>query len=215
MNPFTFYSRHNLSELTGIRVNGIEGLLENLKSVPGSSIYHHTHRFLQQHLYLSPEPPNDFAYWVSEILGDDELGEQLASIDIVQFNSIRAIRERLVEVIELYLSSKPETRKKFAVKGKEFYFIKSISFILPTKHTVKDLREFHEALSVISIDSIYFHTFEARLRLERGVNDFSFWVDTSLGERALAGEIAGIDPYTCTLEALRGQLLKIIAKRIK
>ena len=40
-----------------------------------------------QHQYLSPEPPNDFAYWVSNVLQEDRLGEQLAAIDLIQFRN--------------------------------------------------------------------------------------------------------------------------------
>jgi len=55
--PFRFYTRLHLSELTGLRAATLQQLLELIRKVPGSSIYHHTHRFLQQHQYLSPEPP--------------------------------------------------------------------------------------------------------------------------------------------------------------
>jgi len=60
--PFRFYTRLHLSELTGLRAATLVQFLGLLKTVSGSCIYHHTHRFLQQHQYLSPEPPNDFAY---------------------------------------------------------------------------------------------------------------------------------------------------------
>ncbi len=69
--PFKFYTRLHLTELTGLRAINLSQLAALIRKVPGSSIYHHTHRFLQQHQYLSPEPPNDFAYWVSEILGEE------------------------------------------------------------------------------------------------------------------------------------------------
>ena len=67
--PFKFYTSFHLSELTGLRAATLSQLAGLLKEVSGSCIYHHTHRFLQQHQYLWPEPPNDFAYWVSEVLG--------------------------------------------------------------------------------------------------------------------------------------------------
>ena len=65
--PFRFYTRLHLTELTGLRVSTLSQLLGLLKEVPELGIYHHTHRFLQQHQYLSLEPPNDFAYWVAEL----------------------------------------------------------------------------------------------------------------------------------------------------
>lgn len=211
---FRFYTRLHLSELTGLRATTLGQLLDLIKKVPGSCIYHHTHRFLQQHQYLSPEPPNDFAYWVTEILGEDELGEQLASIDTIQYSTIRSLREKIIETIENYLKNNPLAKLRFARSDEEFHFIKSVSFVLPTNYLAYDLKEFIEVLKQITIDSIYFHIFEARLRLEKGTNDFSNWIETSIGDRELADGISKLDPYTYTLEELRRTLIKIIEERI-
>lgn len=212
--PFRFCTRLHLSELTGLRATTLGQFLALIKEVSGSSIYHHTHRFLQQHQYLSPEPPNDFAYWVSQILGEDELGERLASIDTMEYSTIRGLRDKIVLTIEEYLKNNPLAKLRFARSGEEFHFIKSVSFILPTNYTVFDLREFAEVLKKITIDSIYFHIFEARLRLGKPTNDFSFWVENSLGDRLLADEIGSFDPYTRTLEDLRKMVVQIIERRI-
>jgi len=208
--PFKFYTRLHLSELTGLKAKDIVGLLRYIKKVPGSSIYHHTHRFLQIHQYLSPEPPNDFAYWVSETLGEDELGEKLASIDTVQFTTIRGLRDKIASTIEEYIKANPSSKSKFVNPNEEFYFIKTLSFIIPTPYVAHTLKEFADTLDKITIDSIYFHIFEARLRLERGTNDFSFWLGTSLGEEELAGKLSGLDPYTRTMNDLRGAIIKLV-----
>ena len=212
--PFRFYTRSHLSELTGLKASNLNQLLNLLKEVPGSSIYHHTHRFLQQHQYLSPEPPNDFAYWVTETLGEGELGERLASIDTIQFSRIRGLREKIIKTIEDYLKKNPLAKRKFARKGEELHFIKSMSFILPTPYVVNDLKEFVEVLKKVTIDSIYFHIFEARLRLEKGDNDFSNWIESSIDDKDLADEISSLDPYTRTLEDLRNILVKIVESKI-
>lgn len=211
---FKFYTRLHLSELTGLRASTLSQLLELVKEVNGSCIYHHTHRFLQQHQYLSPEPPNDFAYWVSEVLGEDELGERLASIDVVQFPTIRSLREKIASIIEDYLRNNPLAKIRFAGEGEEFHFIKSVSFVLPTNYVACDLKEFVDILGKITIDSIYYHIFEARLRLERNTNDFSNWIETSIGNSKLAKEISKLDPYTHTLEGLRNKAIKIIKRKI-
>jgi len=212
--PFKFYTRLHLSELTGLRATTLDQLLDLIKKVSGSCIYHHTHRFLQQHQYLSPEPPNDFAYWVAEILGEDELGERLASIDTIQFSTIRSLRNKIVATIEGYLKNNPLAKLKFARSEEEFHFIKSVSFVIPTNYVAYDLREFTEILKKITIDSIYFHIFEARLRLGKGTNDFSNWIENSLGDKELADEISKLDPYTRTLENLRETLIRRIEKKI-
>lgn len=212
--PFRFYTRLHLSELTGLRATTLGQLLSLIKKVPGSCIYHHTHRFLQQHQYLSPEPPNDFAYWVTEILGEDELGEKLASIDTIQYSTIRSLREKIAQAIEDYLRSNAWAKLRFAREGEEFHFIKSVSFLLPTNYIACDLREFVNILKIITVDSIYFHIFEARLRLKKGSNDFSNWFENSIGNKKLADEISMLDPYTHTLEGLRNSLVNMIESRI-
>ena len=213
-DSFRFYTRLNLTELTGLKASTLPQLLDLIKEVPGSCIYHHTHRFLQQHQYLSPEPPNDFAYWVTQILGEGELGEQLASIDVVQFSDIRSLRDRIVETIEEYLEAVPSAKLRFAKEDEEFHFIKSVSFVLPTPYAANDLMEFLEILKKITLDAIYFHIFEARLRLEKKTNDFSNWIENSIGDKKLADRISSLDPYTQTLEDLRKTLIRIIERKI-
>lgn len=212
--PFRFQTRLHLSELTGLRATTVGQLLDLIKTVPGSCIYHHTHRFLQQHQYLSPEPPNDFAFWVSDVLGEDELGERLASIDTMQFTTIRLLRDTIAATIEEYLLKNKLTNLKFARQGEEFNFIKSVSFVLPTHYFAYDLKEFSEILAKITIHSIYFHIFEARLRLEQARNDFSNWIENSIGDKELARMFERIDPYTQTLEGLRVSLIRMVESRI-
>lgn len=210
---FRFFTRMHLSELTGLRASTLSQLLALIKEIPGASIYHHTHRFLLQYQYLSPEPPNDFAYWVSEALGEDELGEKLTSIDTIQYSTIRSLREKVIQVIELYLKDNPLAKLKFASPGEEFHFIKSISFVLATNYTAGDLKEFAQVLDKITLDSIYYHIFEARLRLERSDNDFSNWIEHSLGNKELAQKISRLDPYSYTLEELRKNIIALIKKQ--
>ncbi len=207
--PFHFCTRMHLSSLTGLKASNLKELLDIIRDAPGSCIYHHTHRFLQQHQFLSPEPPNDFSYWVREVLGEESLGEQLASIDVMQFPTIRGLREKIIETIENFLSQDPIAQKKFARTGEEFVFIRSISFIVWTDYFAANLKEFIESLKKVTIDSIYFHIFESRLRLEKPTNDFSSWLEASLDAKILADKIATLDPYTLTLEDLRMKIVRL------
>jgi len=70
--PFQFWTRLTLTKLTGRRAADLAELVEHLRAVPLSVVFHHTHHFLVQHQYLSPEPPNDFAFWVTNVLQEDE-----------------------------------------------------------------------------------------------------------------------------------------------
>ncbi len=202
-------------ELTGVRAVSLPELVGHIRAIDSSSIYFHTHQFVRQHLYLSPEPPNDFAYWVSDVLSDERLGEALSAIDITAFPSIGSIREALISTIESELEKRPRLKNLICPEGEEFNFLKSISFIFPTDCKAYDLAEFSNCLRLVSLDSLYFHMFEARLRLQRPTNDFSNWFATSLGEEKLAVDIARIDPYTYTGEGIRAAILKILDGHLK
>jgi len=207
---FRFYTRLNLVELLGRQAKNVAELLQGVRQVPGSSIYYHTHRFLQQHHYLSPEPPNDFAFWVTNSLGVDVLGERLASVDTCKFRSIRSLREKFIETLESYVREQ-NSRNTDCQGGEEFHFMSCRTFILPTSYEAQNLKEFREILERVSISSIYFHIFEARLRLERGENDFSNWLE-EIGQKKLAREISRLDPYTITLEGLRKDLIRRVSQ---
>ena len=208
VNPFYFCTHLELRESTGLKARNARDLVNTIKEVPGSVIYYHTHVFLQQHQFLSPEPPNAFSYWVTNVLGEEELGERLGSVDICQFHTIRQLREKIIEVIERYLFDAKEIRT--APIGKEFDFTKSRSFVMPTPYIAHNLKDMAEILKKISIRAIDFHVFNARLRLEKGYNDFARWIDTSLGYSKLASRLENFDPYTYTFEGLRCHIINTI-----
>ena len=210
--PFRFYARAHLKELTGLKAKNLRELADVLKTVPESVIYYHTHHFLEEHHYLTPQPSNDLSLWVDEALGEETLAERLASVDTFEFTSLQALRERLVGIIEEHLSHVSDLRE--ASEGREFHFVKSVSMILPTPYEANDIREFVESLRQLSPGSLYFHVFESRLRLGRGQNDFSTWLAESLDEIELAERIAKLDPYTYSLEGLRSSLIQLIEKEI-
>lgn len=209
MALFQFFTKLEQTLLLGLRARTIQELLTGIRSVPESSIYFHTHRFLHQHHFLSPEPPNDFAYWVTNVLGDDALGEQLWSIDTVRFDGISALREKLIAVLESYLASTNRITESFA--GEEFHFMACKTFVLPTGYVAHTVEEFAELVSKVSINSIYFHVFDAKMRLKSGENDFSRWFRDQ-GKTALANECKRLDPYSYTLDGLRRQLVAVVKK---
>jgi hypothetical protein len=127
MSVFYFKTRLNLVEMLGIRVSNVPDLLEQIRLVPGSSIYYHTHRFLQQHNYLCPEPPNDFAFWITNALGLDGLGEQLASVDTIKFIKINDLREAFSAIIEKSLQRKIGLTT-ICHEGEEFHFLPDLCF---------------------------------------------------------------------------------------
>jgi hypothetical protein len=210
--PFHFFTRLGLTIVTGIRAATLRELADALIGAPDMVVYQHTHRFLQQHQFLVPEPPNDFAYWATYALNDEPLGERLAAIDTVRFNSLADLKKALVTVMEDRLRKGGDDRR--APEGKEFHFMRAKRFSLPTPHRARTLQEFAEGLRRVSVSSLYLHVFEARLRPPLGINDFSHWFETQLGEKDLAKKVASLDPYTQTLEGLRTKILALIEGKL-
>jgi hypothetical protein len=212
--PFRFCTSLILQEATGLRAATLSTLAKLLRIVPDACIYHHTHYFLLSHHYLTPEPTNDFACWVGDVLGEEPLGELLASIDIMEYHNLQGLRATLVSTIETYLQEHPLVRLKFVSEGAEFFFVKSVHVIMPTSYTAWTLAEFAEALGQISIHSLYFHIFDARLRLGHPTNDFALWLTGQLGLQELGKEVSRLDPYAHTLETLRSILLALIRREL-
>lgn len=213
--PFRFYTSFVLQEATGLRAATLPQLAGLLRTVPEACVYHHTHYFLLSHHYLSPEPTNDFAYWVAEMLGEGRLGEVLASIDTLHFRSLADLRTSLADAIDHYLAQAPLAKLKFVSEGEEFHFIKSVHVVAPTPWTVTTLAEFAEILQRVSVSSLYFHVFDAHLRVGPGTNDFSKWLREALGEESLAADLEAMDPYTDSLEMLRTRLVQLVRQRLE
>lgn len=209
MDPFAFHTKYDQTLLLGRKARNLRTLLDGIQTVPETSIYFHTHRFLLQHHFLSPEPPNDFAYWATDVLNDDVVGEQLSSIDIIQYSSIADVRAYFVETLERHLAA--ADRHPECPRGEEFHFMASRTFVLPTPYAAQTLEEFTGVLSQISISALYYHVFDARLRLQRGDNDFSRWF-ADRGYPALADEMRRLDPYTHTLEGLRSNIIRMVQR---
>ncbi len=86
--PFVFRLQLTQVELLGRRAGNITELRHHLKKIPDSSIYYHTHHRLRQHVIRSPEPPNDFSYWITKALGLAKMGEAFSSLPFASYRSI-------------------------------------------------------------------------------------------------------------------------------
>jgi len=208
---FLFTTRITQRELLGRTAKNVRELWLGLKKVPAASIYHHSHRYLEQHTYFSPEYSTDFSFWVTYRLGLKKLGEELASVDVVSFQDLESLRLCFCEILEQYLLHSRQIRN--CIPGEEFHFIASKIFVLPTAYKASDLRQFLSGLEKVTVHSLYFHIFEARLRLKQQDNDFSLWL-RHMGYDRLAARISRIDPYTFTVEGLRKKLIALIKEEL-
>ncbi|HZD07047.1 MAG TPA: DUF5752 family protein, partial [Candidatus Limnocylindrales bacterium] len=130
------------------------------------------------------------------------------AIDVREFTSIAALRERLIHVIESYLQKNPRAAGRAAMEP--FYLMASDLVVVPTPYVARNLEEFADGLRKVSIHAIYYHFIDARLRLKLNSNDFSVWLDKELDLPQMADKVNRIDIYTSTLEDVRRGIVKLI-----
>ncbi|MBU1027232.1 MAG: hypothetical protein KKA31_05830 [Candidatus Margulisbacteria bacterium] len=209
--PFRFYTTSSLVEITGQKAYHLKDFIKLLKTIDSSCIFYHIHHSFREYTFAPGQYSNDFARWVEEDLEEARLAERLASIDVSEFTDLETLRAKLVEFVEDHLMSAVEIRK--AAPGREFYFLRGTSIITPTRYEVNTLDEFTSALEKVGMRSLYFHFFDARLRLGRKTNDFSNWIRQELGEPEIAVKINKLDPYFITMDQLKQEIIALCQKK--
>jgi hypothetical protein len=204
-------ARHFISTLRHVgreKATTLMELLEAIRACPESSIFQHTFQTLAEHHFISGGFSNDFSHWAFASCNEVELAERLAAIDVREFTSIAALRERLIHIIETYLQKNPRAATRAAMEP--FYLMASDLVVIPTPYLARNLEEFAEGLRKVSIHAIYYHFIDARLRLKLNTNDFSVWLEKELDLSQAAEKVNRIDIYTSTLEGVRRGILKVV-----
>jgi hypothetical protein len=205
-HPFEFKQAVNISKSTGKKAESIHKLREVISKVSSESIFHHTCQYyLKEHIIGYT---NDFAQWAGESLEERALAEQLSNIDPYSYKSIAGTRKELLRVIDEYIRDFPEPR--CVIAGDEFYFNETITLIFPVGVKVNNLSQFLVALRHVEAGCIYFHFYEARIRLGKGIDDFSSWFWHSLSRKKLARNIRKIDPFMHTTDGAREHIIEMI-----
>jgi hypothetical protein len=206
--PFYFNSGAHLLRIVRERADNLQELLESIRSSCDACIFQHTFQTLEEHHFIREGFSNDFSHWAFAACNEIELAERLAAIDVRDFTSIAALRERLIALIDEYLRKNPRAATRAATEP--FYFMAADLVVAPTPYSASTLKEFAEGLRKVSIHSIYYHFIDARLRLKLNNNDFSVWLEKELGLPDAAERLTRIDIYTSTLEGVRRNILKVI-----
>jgi hypothetical protein len=207
-SPFYFNSASHLLRVGREKATTLMELLEAIRACPESSIFQHTFQTLAEHHFISGGFSNDFSHWAFASCNEVELAERLAAIDVREFTSIAALRERLIHIIETYLQKNPRAATRAAMEP--FYLMASDLVVIPTPYLARNLEEFAEGLRKVSIHAIYYHFIDARLRLKLNTNDFSVWLEKELDLSQAAEKVNRIDIYTSTLEGVRRGILKVV-----
>lgn len=207
-SPFYFNSASHLIRILRQQATTLGEFAEALRDCPDDAIFQHTFQTLQEHHYIREGFSNDFAHWAFAACNEVGLAERLSSIDVREFTSIKTLRETVVNAVDDYLKKNPRVRDRAAFEP--FYFCASDTVVIPTPFVARNLAEFLEGLSRVSLHSIHYHFIDARLRLKLNSNDFSIWLEDELDLGTLADRINRIDIYTSTLQDVRRRILKAL-----
>ena len=211
LTPFEFKQCVSIHKSTGKKAGNLRELRNVIAEASEDSIVHHNYQYFQKGHML--EYTNDFAEWVGESLGEKALAEHLSNIDPYDFKEIGALRNELLELIDDYLDKFP--RLKESMPGDELYFNETVTLIFPVGIRARNLSEFFAAIKYIEEDCIYYHFYEARIRLGRESDDFSRWFEYTLGEKDLAGKIRAVDPLMYSVEQIRTFIAGLVEEEVR
>ena len=205
---FYFNSAAHLLRIGRERADNLQELLEAIRGCSDACIFQHTFQTLEEHHFIREGFSNDFSHWAFSACNEVELAERLAALDVREFTSIAALRERLVDIIETYLKRNPRAASRTAMEP--FYPMAADMVVVPTPYVARNLEEFADGLRKVSIHAIYYHFIDARLRIKLNNNDFSVWLEEELDLGQAADRLNRIDIYTSTLEGVRRNILRIV-----
>lgn len=208
--PFRFHECVSLVEPTGRKASDLYELRNGIHECPPGCLFHHTHQFFLKAEAVPMPYPNDFAIWADRDLHVPALAEHFAMADPYRLPDIETLRGALLGIVDDYLQKYPAPRP--VLPGSEFFFNDARTIVLDTGYEAADLSSFREALGRVNPSVLYYHFFQARIRLHRPSDDFSIWIEDCLGLGEAAARIRRLDPHLLTLEELRRALLAILEK---
>jgi len=182
-------------------------LLEAIEEIPLDSLSYHTQSFFLRHKYIAGPYPNDFATWAAIQVRDRVLGEKLGILDPYDFENLEALRTEIVNIIDEHLSQLQIIPR--VIYGEPFHFMQSRIIEVPTGMEARTLREFRKILATVDASTVYYHNFEAILRLGRRMGDFALWIEEQLDLPELAKKISSLDFYMTSLESIRQRIIKL------
>lgn len=205
--PFEFVVASYLTRIRRERAHNVGELGRHLRTCSEASIFYHTFQSLESHHYSAFS--SDFAQWVMAACNEAELAERLGSIDLREVVSLGELREALVRTIDSHLLAAPAAAERLAFEP--FHFCEATETAVPVDERAWTLGELAAGIGRMSLHTLHHHFINSRLRLRLVTNDFSFWIEHSLGAPELAGRINHIDFYSTTLEGVRHEVLRLLA----
>ncbi len=210
--PFQFVTASYVTRIGNHKATTLALLAEGLEKCSDTSIFYHTFQSLSRHHFLTEGFSNDFAQWVLAACNRAELAEQLAGLDIRDYLSLAELRTDLLRMVGEYCLDKPSYARQEAFEP--FFFCEAIEVAVPLGVEARTLEDFRAGLGKLSHASFHYHFIASRLRLHLRTNDFSNWLETSLGLEVLAQRVNRVDIYTNTLASAQAKLVALVDEEL-
>lgn len=208
---FEFKQCVTILKSTGEKARNLRELKEVLAQVSDGAIAHHTYQyFLKGHIL---EYTNDFAHWAGESIEERALAERLSNIDPYEYASVQDLRRDLIGAVDDYLTLFPEPRD--TMPGDEFFFNETVMLVFPAGVRARNLAEFLMAMKYAEASTLYYHFYDARVRLGNKTDDFSQWLEEGMEKPEVAGRVRSIDPFMHTLETIRERIVDAVEEEVK
>jgi hypothetical protein len=209
-DPFWFRECFVMSMPIGRMASNLRELLHALHELDDSVFYFHLWQSRLTIAHPGLEYPNDFALWAGTALQDSKLAEILSSFDPFGYESMKQVRDDLVDLLDDYLWNLPSV--PWARPGFEFHFCEASTVVLRSQVAVETLADFHSTLKRVGLDSVYYHLVDARWRLRpKRTDDFSIWIEMNFDLPDLVSAIRDIDTSFFTLEEIRNTVLSLVS----
>ncbi|MAT40119.1 MAG: hypothetical protein CL946_11005 [Ectothiorhodospiraceae bacterium] len=198
---------------TGKRAQNIKELRQILDDIHPGCLYYHFWGDKLRPKFIDLEYFNDFAYWANSSLHEPKLAERLAVIDPTGYDSLEALRQDVIDILEERLDeidvpmwTKPD---------EQFYFIRSQIVVFETQHFIYHPHELAQAIEDMSLSSVFYHFVDARRRTPDHLDDFRAWLRGFDGKyETLVNEISKLDVYFTPLGSLKQNLLGLFRQHV-
>jgi hypothetical protein len=205
---FQFVTASYLTRVENQRATTIRELKAGMEHASDAAIFYHTFQCLGRYHFLTEGFSNDFAQWALASANRAALAERLASIDIRDYLSIAELRGDVCLILSEFIEERPDDAAQTAFEP--FHFLQAVEVTRPLNWDACSLADFRTGLERMSHASFYYHFISSRLRLQLRTNDFSYWLENSLGLGKLAERVNRIDMYTNTLDSARALLMELV-----
>ncbi|MBN2721025.1 MAG: hypothetical protein JXR72_07990 [Proteobacteria bacterium] len=193
---------------TGHRAFSLRELKDSVAKVHPGSLHHHFWGKMLSTAFDEPEFTNDFSGWAFHELHDKTTAERLSVLRPRDFSSIESLRREIIDSLEARLDESEKIH--MTVADQPFYFVRSQLVIFNTGRAITSLGELGEAVSEMTLGSIFYHFIEATRRTPEGADDFSTWIRMAPGDHEnVCSRVIAIDPYLAPLREIRSLLTGI------